>query len=124
MICQLNSETDHLVGYQVGAFAFVSAPTVRLITGYYAALPKSAQEQVLELRSNQISLNDFQIIACHAGYAYCEAPVHEEDVHVPPAKLLDNALLAGWKQIEAKWAPVVSVTTNRRVDCPANCGSR
>jgi hypothetical protein len=50
-----------LAGYQVGAFAFIEAPAVRLLTGYFAALPHSAQTQILELRSNQISPSDFHL---------------------------------------------------------------
>jgi hypothetical protein len=110
---------DSLAGYQVEAFALVESPAVRLLTGYFAAVPHSAETQVLELRSNQISPSDFHVTTCHHGYPYCEAPRDEEDVHVPPAKFLSNGLLAAWEQVKRTWAPVITVKAARRRDCPA-----
>lgn len=111
-----------LAGYQVGAFAFIDSPSVRLLTGYFAALPDSATTQVLQLRANQISLSgDLHLTACHFGDPYCNAPRYEQDVEVPPAKFLNNGLLDGWEQVKKRWAPVVSVKITRRDDCPG-CG--
>ena len=116
---QGSASTQPLVGYQVGAFAFVGSPAVRLLTGYFAALPSSGRTQVLELRSNQISLSDFHLTACHHGDPYCEAPSDERDVEVPPSKILNNGLLAGWEEVKSRWAPVVRVKVAGRQDCPA-----
>jgi hypothetical protein len=107
-----------LNGYQVGAFAFVASPSVRLLTGYLSAFPNRQTTQLYELRSNQISLSDFHLGACHHSDPYCDAPSAEQDVHVPPAKLPDNALLMAWQQKKALWAPIVSVTPANRQDCP------
>ena len=102
----------------MGAFAFVDSPSVRLLTGYLAALPHSGETQALELRSNQISPSDFHLSACHHGDPYCEAPRNELDVDVPPSKFLNNGLLAGWEDVKSRWAPVITEAVAQRQDCP------
>jgi hypothetical protein len=107
-----------LSGYEVGAFAFVSSPQVRLLTGYLAGTPDRQATQLYELRSNQISKDDFQLEPCFHGDPACQAPVDEVDVQVPPDKLPDDSLLAAWNTAKASWTPVVSVKREDHADCP------
>jgi hypothetical protein len=115
------ASTQPLTGYQVGAFAFVDSPTVRLLTGYLAGPPNRQATQLYELRSNQISLDDFHLEACYHGDPACRAPLLEQDVKVPPDKFPDNALLTAWNQVQSQWLPRVRVTQAARADCPG-CG--
>jgi hypothetical protein len=110
--------TPPLVGYQVGAFAFVRAPQVRLFTSYLAATPDRQATQTYAMRANQVSLDDFALKPCYDGDPACQAPAGEEDVHVPSDKLPDDSLLAGWNLVKQLWTPRVSVTASSRDDCP------
>lgn len=117
------SPINSLGGYQVQGFALTQTPTVRLITGYYAGIPHYGQDQVLELRANQIEHSDLGLQPCAPNSFSCPAPAHEEDVVIPAAKALDNGLLQGWQQSDHRWLTPIKVIERRRWEClPADAG--
>jgi hypothetical protein len=65
-----------LAAYPVQAFALSQKPIIRLLTGYYAALPGGGPhgDSVLQVRANQIEHSTLTLSECAPEDQACPAP--------------------------------------------------
>lgn len=105
------SDTRAMSAYPVSAFAVTLQPSGRLLLGYQLAPFDFERTNTLELEVGQLRSGGIAVFPCMQSDHTCTGPPVPEEIHVPPDRSADHALLLAWPVLERHWVNRICETS-------------